>query len=94
VSGGTSSIDIDAIFAGFSAGQLTFDAVQLVDDEFELGTSQGTHGADIDAVGAIMSSPIPIEGDFNGNHGVEQADLDLVLLHWGAAWPPEIDSPR
>ena len=56
VSGGTSSIDIDSFFIGFSSGELEFNAVQLIDDEFELGTTQGTHGADIDAVGAISSA--------------------------------------
>ena len=69
VYGGTSSIDIDGFFVGFSAGELTFDAVQLIDDEFELGTSQGTHGADIDAVGAISSIFVP-----------EPASYSLVLL--------------
>ncbi|QDS97166.1 PEP-CTERM sorting domain-containing protein [Adhaeretor mobilis] len=59
VNGATSSIDIDAIFSGFSPGQLVFDAVQLVDDPNKDGTTGATIGADIDAVGAIASSPIP-----------------------------------
>jgi hypothetical protein len=29
-----------------------------------------------------------LEGDYNGNGAVEQADLDLVLLNWGAAGSP------
>jgi hypothetical protein len=29
-----------------------------------------------------------IEGDYNGNGTVEQADLDLVLLNWGAGGVP------
>jgi hypothetical protein len=28
--------------------------------------------------------PAGIPGDYNGNGQVEQADLDLVLLNWGA----------
>jgi hypothetical protein len=27
-------------------------------------------------------------GDYNGNGRVEQADLDLVLIHWGKPSPP------
>ena len=57
VFGATSSIDVDAFFPGFLAGELLFDAVQLIDD-FDEGASSGpTVGADIDAVGAIASSP-------------------------------------
>lgn len=55
VFGSTSSIDIDAYFAGFAKGVLAFDAVQLIDDPAE-GEQGGTNvGADIDAVGAISS---------------------------------------
>jgi hypothetical protein len=41
----------------------------------------------------IMLTPLfpggaPVEGDYNGNSVVEQADLDLVLLNWGQATPP------
>jgi hypothetical protein len=57
VFGSTSSIDIDSIFGGFGAGQLTFDAVQLIDDINEGQSSGSTVGADIDAVGAISSAP-------------------------------------
>ena len=55
VFGSTSSIDIDSFFAGFVAGALEFDAVQLVDDRNEGNSSGSTVGADIDAVGAITS---------------------------------------
>jgi hypothetical protein len=75
VEGSTSSVDIDAIFTGFSAGQLTFDAVQLIDNEFEPGTSQGTHGADIDAVGAIGSLFIPVDADFDEDNDVDGFDF-------------------
>ena len=65
VSGGTASLDIDATFTSFSSGVLIFDAVQLVDNEFEPGTTYGTHGADITAVGAIESAPsIPEPSSF------------------------------
>lgn len=59
VFGATSSIDIDAFFPGFLPGQLSFNAVQLIDDPNEGQSSGDTVGADIDAVGAIASSPIP-----------------------------------
>jgi hypothetical protein len=44
----------------------------------------------------IMLTPLfpggdPVEGDYNGNSVVEQADLDLVLLNWGQATPPVPD---
>jgi hypothetical protein len=56
VFGSTSSIDIDSVFVGFGAGQLRFDAVQLIDDPNEGNTTGSTVGADIDAVGAIAST--------------------------------------
>ena len=55
VFGSTSSIDIDTFFAGFSVGELEFDAVQLIDDPNEGNNTGSTVGADIDAVGAISS---------------------------------------
>jgi hypothetical protein len=61
VLGATSSIDIDAFFPGFGPGELLFDAVQLIDDPNEGGTSGSTPGADIDAVGAIASEPATME---------------------------------
>ena len=60
VFGATSSIDIDSIFTGFSAGALEFDAVQLIDDPNEGGSSGPTVGADIDAVGAITSHQVSV----------------------------------
>lgn len=56
VQGSTSGIDIDAIFGPALAGTYMFDAVQLVDNDFN-SAAGGTHGADIDAVGAIASAP-------------------------------------
>jgi hypothetical protein len=53
--GSTSSIDIDQVFPGFQPGELRFDAVQLIDDPNEGGSTGATVGADIDAVGAISS---------------------------------------
>jgi hypothetical protein len=45
---------------------------------------------DVDINGSVRArlyslTPIIVEGDFNGNGWVEQADLDLVLLNWGQA---------
>ncbi|MYL28009.1 MULTISPECIES: PEP-CTERM sorting domain-containing protein [Halomonadaceae] len=81
VSGSTSSIDIDSVFAGFASGALQFDAVQLIDDpdEGDRGANP-TVGADIDAVGAIASAP-PV------NRVPEPASLVLLaggLLAGGA----------
>ncbi len=79
--GSTSSIDIDAIFPGFAAGKLLFDAVQLIDDPNEGNRSGVTVGADIDSVGAISSlvsydivQTIGI-ADLNGNNIPEEATL-------------------
>jgi hypothetical protein len=36
-----------------------------------------------DAFLARFDASLPLGADFNGNGAVEQADLDLVLLHWG-----------
>jgi hypothetical protein len=58
VLGSTSSIDIDAFFPPFPMGTLAFDAVQLIDDPDEGGSTGATVGADIDSVGAIQSEPI------------------------------------
>lgn len=54
VSGGTSSIDIDAF--GFGPHD-RFAWVRLTDDPDEGGTTGATVGADIDAVGAIATAP-------------------------------------
>ena len=59
VFGSTSSIDIDIFFAGFAPGELTFDAVQLIDDFNEGNATGATVGADIDAVGAIAAIAVP-----------------------------------
>jgi len=64
VTGSTSGVDIDSFFMGFMAGELQFDAVQLIDDPNESQTSGPTVGADIDAVGAIASTPIPEPSTF------------------------------
>jgi hypothetical protein len=58
VAGATSSIDLDAIFPGFAAGALRFDAVQLIDDPNEGNPTGQAVGADIDAVGALSSTPV------------------------------------
>ncbi|MEW5852109.1 MAG: hypothetical protein AB2A00_25195 [Myxococcota bacterium] len=61
IDGGTSSLDIDQYFPGFRAGQLRFNAVQLVDDENQGKVAGRTVGADIDAVAALSSVDSPDE---------------------------------
>lgn len=60
VAGAVASLDIDTRFPGFGAGELVFDAVQVIDDPDEDGTTGNAVGADIDAVGAISSAPAEI----------------------------------
>jgi uncharacterized membrane protein len=64
-------------WSGLSATDISGNAQRIVGH----GTNpSGKHEAWI----AILDSPIAaISGDYNGNGTVEQADLDLVLLHWG-----------
>lgn len=58
VFGATSTIDIDQFFVGFLAGQLEFDAIQLVDDPAEGDRVSQTVGADINAVEALTSRTV------------------------------------
>lgn len=53
---GKAGVDVDAHFPGLVAGQIRFDAVQLVDSG--AGTGGTYAGADVEAVGAI-ASPLP-----------------------------------
>ena len=46
---------------------------------------------DYDANRVLLAVIERLVGDYNDNGTVEQADLDLVLLNWGATWP--IDGP-
>ncbi|MFT7170830.1 MAG: hypothetical protein ACI80K_003981 [Paracoccaceae bacterium] len=57
IGGSVASLDLDAWAIGFAAGQLRFDAVQLIDDPLNNPVCNATVGADIDAVGAITTSP-------------------------------------
>ena len=85
VFGATSSIDIDAIYPGFAAGELEFDAVQLIDDYNEGGSTGATVGADIDAVGAIGSVRLCnyfIIGDLNYDCAVNLEDIALMASNW------------
>lgn len=85
VFGSTSSIDIDAIFPGFAAGVLVFDAVQLIDDRNEGDATGPTVGADIDAVGAISSADLcafRLIGDLNGDCAVNLLDLAMMAHNW------------
>jgi len=82
VNGGPFVIDIDTLFPGFPAGSLVFDAVQLVDDPTQ-GTSTGTVGADIDAVGVVdYRCSFDFQGDVNGDCEVNLIDLAMVSENW------------
>ena len=85
VFGATSSIDIDAVFPGYEANVLVFDAVQLIDDPDEGAQTGTTVGADIDAVGAIGSvraCDYDINGDINGDCKVNLEDFALLASNW------------
>ncbi len=58
VFGSTSTIDIDAFGYGKTS---TFSYIRLTDDTNEGGQSGNTVGADIDAVEALSSTPVPVE---------------------------------
>lgn len=68
--------DFDAVFTGFGAGTLRFDAVQLTDD-----LSQGAHsgdqvGPDIDAVGAVSADAIACgDGRVEGGETCDDGDV-------------------
>ena len=87
VFGATSSIDIDSFFPAAAAGTYMFDAVQLIDDPNEGGSSGSTVGADIDSVGAITSmAPPPLRPV-----GGELIPLDTTMIlvagaQMNAAW--------
>lgn len=59
VMGATDSIDIDSFFPPAAPGTYMFDAVQLIDDENDGQQAGPTVGADIDAIGAISTIPMP-----------------------------------
>ncbi|MDX2170112.1 MAG: myxococcus cysteine-rich repeat containing protein [Deltaproteobacteria bacterium] len=58
---GRTSVDLDSAFPGFAAGELRFDAVQIVDNTPFNGGDQ--IGADIDAVGATQAGGFIACGD-------------------------------
>lgn len=85
VYGSISSIDIDAVFPGHASQTLIFDAVQLIDDYYEGGSTGSTVGADIDAVGAIgsvRSCYYAIIGDLNGDCKVNLEDFAFMAENW------------
>ena len=57
INGGTTGLDIDALFPGFAKGQLHFNAIQLMDDENQGDHKGPTAGADIDGVVALFPGP-------------------------------------
>jgi hypothetical protein len=70
-----------------ATGMLRFTAsanneIGIGGSEFQLPIIQGCFGLCDD------DQPFPLAGDFNSNGIVEQGDLDLVLLNWGAAADP------
>ena len=83
--GATSSIDIDFYFPGFSAEELVFDAVQLIDDPNEGDISGPYVGADIDAVGAIGTVRLCdyyLIGDLDFDCDVDLEDFALMAVNW------------
>lgn len=85
VFGSTSSIDIDLCFPGFAAGELIFDAVQLIDDYYEGDSTGRSVGADIDSVGAIGSVSLCdyyLVGDVNYDCAVNILDFALLATNW------------
>ncbi|MBI5495652.1 MAG: hypothetical protein HY904_11560, partial [Deltaproteobacteria bacterium] len=57
--GGTTGLDIDAVFPGFQKGSLRFNAVQLIDDPEQGDPRAGSLGADIDGVTALFPGAAP-----------------------------------
>jgi hypothetical protein len=73
------TIDIDAIFPGFAAGTLKFDAIQLVDDPNEGSKEGATVGVDLNSIAAIFSEVLLDkigDLDFDGQWTID--DLDRV----------------
>lgn len=63
----SSAIDIDQLYPGFDAGELRFDAIQLI-DVFSQGNLNGnTVGADIDAVWGLSTSPLNLPSPVYAN---------------------------
>jgi len=86
VSGATDSLDIDALFPAAAAGTYMFDAVQLIDDPDKDAMTGDTVGADIDAVGAISTKPMP--GDPVGGTfiPIDTTALLLAGIQTNAVW--------
>ena len=63
IGGALSGFDLDGIMPGYLAGELKFDAIEIMDVQ-DANCQSGTPGADIDAVCALSS--IPPEVDCNG----------------------------
>jgi hypothetical protein len=80
----------------FAGSLLPTDGVMSLTDQSPAGAQNFVAGINSptnfsNATGSVNLSPPPagIDGDYNNNGTVEQADLDLVLLNWGnAAEPP------
>jgi len=87
--GGTTHVDIDALFPGFARGALRFNAVQLVDDDKQGAHRGHTPGADIDAVRALFTEAAPAAGTW-GYWGPKPAGQSLPP----AAAPRAVDAPR
>ena len=69
----------------FSAGIATFDDLILIGSHFDGGGFTGPGAV------YVYAPATPIPGDYNGDSIVDQADLDLVLLNWGAGGSPPPD---
>jgi hypothetical protein len=94
IPGGTALIDIDQF--GFQSGE-TFRFVRLTDDPNEGRVTQPSPGADIDAIGAITSSPKDggITGQFGnprGPGGMVVTGMGTAFFTWGQATRPPVPS--
>ena len=79
ISGSSSSVDIDSLIPGFSAGKLKFSAVQVIDvPDLDCGSTINP-GADIDAVCAVFSMKLDCAGIPNGDGEVNSCGLCLSM---------------
>jgi hypothetical protein len=65
------------------AGWRLTDAAGISDDGLTIA-GNGVNPQGNDEGWVVKLAPFSLPGDYNNNGIVEQADLDLVLLHWGA----------
>lgn len=87
VSGATSSVDIDPFVAAAGLSPFTkFLYVRLTDDGDRDGQSGSTVGADVDAVGAINTTPA-CQADFNSDGILNNTDINIYVAAFLAGNP-------